>query len=71
MDEMERRGYHPDKAWRNPLWRGNKLGQCDGWAQVIEADGLIYEEHDDEYLEECLENLRGKGIEIEITPIGD
>lgn len=71
MDEMERRGYHPDKIWRDPLWRGNKLGQCDGWAQVIEINGLIYEEHDDEYLKECLENLKGKGIEIEITPIGD
>lgn len=31
------------------------------------VDGLhIYLEHDDKYLEECLENLKNKGIEIKI-----
>lgn len=64
MDEMERRGYHPDKVWRDPAWRGNKLGKCDGWASLIAIDGLIYKEHNDEYLKECLDNLKGKGIEI-------
>ena len=71
MDEMERRGYHPDKTWRDPEWRGNKLGKCEGWSSVEEFAGLVYAEHNDEYLQECLNNLKGKGIEIKITPIGD
>ena len=71
MDEMERRGYHPDKTWRDPEWRGNKLGKCKDWANVEEFAGLVYVEHNDEYLRECLDNLKGKGIEIEITPIGN
>ena len=69
MDEMERRGYHPDKIWRDPEWRGSRLGKCEGWASVEEFVGLIYAEHNDEYLQECLDNLKNKGIEIEITPI--
>lgn len=71
MDEMERRGYHPDKTWRDPEWRGNRLGKCKNWASVEEFAGLIYVEHNDEYLRECLDNLKSKGIEIKITPIGN
>jgi len=26
---------------------------------------IIYPEHNDEYLRECIENLKGKGVEIE------
>ena len=76
MDEMERRGYHPDPIWRNSNWRGNKIGYDKNadWmygnsltefflACEVESR-LIYEEHNDEYLKECLENLKGKGIEI-------
>ena len=25
---------------------------------------MIYPEHNDEYLQECIDNLKGKGIEI-------
>ena len=72
MDEMERRGYHPDKTWRNVNWRGNRLGEVESWANKNEIiDDLIhinpiYPEHDSEYFEECIENLRGKGIEINV-----
>ena len=61
MDEMERRGYHPDKTWRDPEWRGNKLGKVPGWAKAEKCD-WVYEEHNEEYLRECLENLERKGI---------
>ena len=27
MDEMERRGYHPDRTWDDPCWRGSTLGR--------------------------------------------
>lgn len=70
MEEMERRGYHPDPIWYQINWRGTRLGEVENWANINEIiDDLIhtnpiYPEHDNEYLEECLENLREKGIEI-------
>ena len=76
MNEMERRGYHPDPIWRNANWRGTRLGEQIGWANddtvsnhlfnVRDDNYLLYLEHNDSYLEECLENLRGKGIEIDV-----
>jgi uncharacterized protein (TIGR02328 family) len=75
MDEMKRRGYNPDPAWRNACWRGNILGEHLAWANFIKASDLaiaandfgamIYPEHDDAYLQECLDNLAAKGILIE------
>ena len=67
MDEMERRGYHPDKVWRDPEWRGNRLGKCENWASMEEFAGLIYPEHNDEYLQEYIENLKEKGVEIDVS----
>jgi uncharacterized protein (TIGR02328 family) len=26
--------------------------------------GMIYDEHNDEYLKECIDNLRGKGVDV-------
>ena len=74
MEEMERRGYHPDRTWDNPDWRGNTLGEQIDWADRKEVDQLwmninqigqiIYPEHNEAYLNECLDNLKSKGIEI-------
>lgn len=74
MDEMRKRGYKPDPTWNHPEYRGSALGYVSAWAdadmvddQYIYAthkDGIIYPEHNDEYLQECIENLKGKGIEI-------
>lgn len=64
MNEMERRGYKPDKIWRNPNWRGNKLGEVADWAKMENFNGIIFPEHNDIYLNECLENLKSKGIMI-------
>lgn len=70
MDEMERRGYKPDKIWRNPNWRGKVLGECADWCDTdivkmwYECKQIIYEEHDNFYLQECLDNLADKGVEI-------
>ena len=76
MNEMERRGYHPDPIWRNANWRGTRLGEQIGWANddtvsnhlfnARDDNCLLYLEHNSSYLEECLENLRGKGIEINV-----
>ena len=75
MDEMERRGYHPDQTWRNTNYRGSTLGYSNDscwncgttitdFLMAIEAGAIIYPEHNDEYLQECINNLKEKGIEI-------
>ena len=73
MEEMEKRGYHPDPAWYQVNWRGNALGY-ENWSDEYniseiksfcrDNSAIIYPEHNDEYLKECIENLRKKGIEI-------
>ena len=74
MEEMERRGYHPDRTWDNPNWRGLSLGQCEGfaskqhtehlWMDVNQMGKIIYPEHNKAYLKECIDNLRGKGVDV-------
>lgn len=74
MGEMKRRGYHPDERWYNPEFRGDTVGIEPGWADADMVEdqycyathkgGIIYPEHDDVYLVECLENLKGKGIDL-------
>ena len=75
MDEMEQRGYHPDSIWRNAHWRGNRLGEQKDWCNqeltnefyTCAVDGgHLFAEHNDEYMKDCLDNLAGKGIIIEI-----
>ena len=74
MDEMKRRGYNPDTTWYNPEYRGTALGYATAWADAdmvddqytyaIHKEGIIYPEHNDAYLQECIDNLKGKGINI-------
>ena len=74
MDEMERRGYNPDRSWRSIDYRGTTLGKEDGWVDNdllqrllsrSEAGIHIYKEHNEDYYNECVENLHTKGIDIE------
>lgn len=72
MREMERRGYKPDPAWYSIEYRG-KLCDSDNYSlskHVLGNPELwcvpVYLEHDDQYLKECLENLAGKGIQIDM-----
>ena len=63
IDEMEKRGYKPDAKWKAHLYRGLKEPPY----FALESEALtspIYPEHNTEYLEECLENLREKNIDI-------
>ena len=65
MAEMERRGYHPDPIWKNPNWRGSSLGEISWIKDFSPSDCTpIYPEHNDKYLQECLENLKNKNIVI-------
>lgn len=76
MDEMKKRGYKPDNIWTNATYRGKELGQnwnkdngwdITEWLYYYSLENPIYPEHNDEYLKECLENLKNKGIEINDT----
>lgn len=75
MEEMQRRGYHPDKVWENPDWRGNQIGEaCDWadangveelWMNVNQMCSIIYPEHNDDYLRECIQLLKEKNAPID------
>ena len=76
MEEMKNRGYKPDEKWYRDSYRGLKLGDEYGWAYADLAEDylenakngyMIYPEHNDEYLQECLDNLKGKGICIDLN----
>ena len=66
MYEMERRGYKPNPLWYNQNYRGQVLGYdfiSPGLnTPYMPADPKenIFREHDEVYLKECYENLKGK-----------
>lgn len=73
IDEMRKRGYNPDRTWYQRDWRGNTLGEQQGWCDYSEClryyenalEGImIYPEHNSDYLQECIDNLKGKGIDL-------
>lgn len=69
MDEMKARGYNPDETWYNENWRGSAIGEQEDWCEWntcawFLSEKPIYPEHNNEYLQECIDNLKGKGIEI-------
>ena len=73
MREMRERGYHPDEIWNDINYRGKTLGTQKDWcdADLVEVwycralEGyMIYPEHNEEYLQECLDNLKNKGIDL-------
>ena len=61
MAEMHHRGYRPAAAWLEPTYRGQKTPPYQVLVP-IEQSVPIYPEHTAMYLEECLANLRSKGI---------
>lgn len=69
MEEMENRGYKPNLIWKNPNWRGDKIGE-DNWiigtnySNLVNINKIIYPEHNSEYLKECIDNLKSKGIDL-------
>ena len=67
LREMEHRGYKPAHLWYSHEYRGKNTMP---WLcalpseDYLSADAPIYPEHNDAYREECLANLRQKGIEL-------
>lgn len=71
MAEMINRGYNPDIKWSQIWYQGESMPardkdeiDIDGLNAKFAVGGYIYPEHDDKYLEECLKNLEGKGINL-------
>lgn len=67
--EMKRRGYNPNpKMMRNQLLKRYSEEEVDKFIVLgkdISRRGLIiYKEHDNNYLKECILNLKNKGIVI-------
>ena len=70
LGEMRRRGFNPDVHWYGRLYRGRNrplmtLFEAGSYIYTSDVDNLlIYQEHDDRYLLECLDNLAAKGVEL-------
>ena len=70
MHEMLRRGYTPDNEWWSRSYRGAVLGHEPVTAEdettfkLAYARYPVYAEHNDAYLKECVDNLKGKGIDL-------
>ncbi len=65
MEEMNRRGYRVSAEWLNKDYRGKNMERYDNLIPM-EVISPIYQEHNEEYLIECLENLESKHIFLEI-----
>ncbi|MDA8220816.1 TIGR02328 family protein [Desulfosporosinus sp.] len=71
MNEMKRRGYNPESCWIDPGYRGKSAPRFRPDYREIRhlrdeksKRFLVYPEHNEKYLNECLENLRSKGVMI-------
>ena len=68
MQEMTDRGYHiTNSGWYSRSYRGKNtndwtISECGTY--VARKSTIIYPEHDDKYLKECLLNLQVKGAEL-------
>lgn len=73
IDEMEKRGYKVEYNWNKPAYRGKQLGFDSNFTTStritdehvrVEKSEIIYPEHNEEYLRECIQNLYNKGVKI-------
>lgn len=66
MNEMENRGYQVDELWKNMCYRGKRIGFDTSLLNqgMVVIDRPIYQEHNDTYLQECIDNLHRKGVDI-------
>ena len=65
MNEMNNRGYKVATEWRDKNYRG-KIAESYCNLEEVKTNTPIYKEHNEAYLQECIENLRVKGIELEL-----
>ncbi|EJO19819.1 deoxyribodipyrimidine endonucleosidase [Selenomonas sp. FOBRC6] len=65
MEEMEKRGYNVSAEWKDKNYRGRTAEKYDNLKEEI-IGSPIYKEHNIEYLADCIENLRDKGIHLKV-----
>ncbi|KAA0967219.1 hypothetical protein FXF62_00645 [Streptococcus cristatus] len=63
MEEMTRRGYRVSLEWLERDYRGKTCPAYEHLEEMAVAS-TIYPEHDASYYEECLQNLKEKGIDL-------
>lgn len=74
MEEMECRGYKPNLLWKDKTYRGRNQRRTintlssnpNAILRTARKGATIFLEHNDKYLQECLENLARKGIHISL-----
>jgi len=71
MHEMTVRGFKVDRKWIEATYRGlrsESWSESELWKNDIDDcdSEFIYPEHNEKYLRECLDNLRGKGVTLNI-----
>lgn len=75
MKEMEKRGYQVAPLWLQLEYRGKNCSPLEkdilskeqiGKVEKV-SNACIYPEHDPRYLQECLENLARKGINLSLN----
>ena len=77
LDEMESRGYKYNDKWCCPDYRGKTLGTQKDWSdsrtrELIDDlynnahmyNKIIFAEHNEDYMNACLENLSAKGAKV-------
>lgn len=67
MDEMDLHGYNPDHKWYIRTYRGKNIPNaslCDIGTYVRGVHEIIYPEHNNKYLKECLLNLQSKNAQL-------
>lgn len=61
MHEMSRRGYKVAPEWLDHTYRGKRLGYDKSEFTELK-DVSSYDEHNEAYLKECVDNLKQKGV---------
>lgn len=65
MEEMEKREYNVSEEWKDKNYRGKIAEKYMNLEEEVIEDP-IYKEHNNKYLDECIENLRNKGIQLKL-----
>lgn len=65
MNEMAKRGYKISKEWKDKDYRGKTAIRYNDLKEEVTGDP-IYKEHDKKYMDECIQNLLNKGIQLKI-----
>lgn len=69
MKEMQNRGMKPDQAWLSHTYRGkhcpsDEYFEVDRMEVLMKSIRAVYPEHDDAYMQECINNLSRKGAKL-------